>query len=1161
MFSTRSRLIDCSARTIALRLSKTGAAGVLAASLALSIAVVPATAAPGATDPSTTSPSTVTPTASPDGPPALAPTTKPANAPELKASPSPSMSPSATPTKSTATADPNSELSPEAAQKLADQMGTLGSSMGQGARKKAENINPQAPVPAGRSLLAAPQADTMAKAFMPGGVQGLDVSGWQTTDAAHSASSVNWSQQYAMGARFMYAKATEGNNFADASFSSQYTGATNAGLLRGAYHFALPGQSSAVAQADFFVNNGGGWTGDGKSMPPLLDIEYNPYSALGNTCYNFSQSAMVTWIKDFSNRVNARTGRLPMIYTTTDWWTQCTGNSSAFSNQPLHLAAYSTVLGALPNSWTFQSVWQYSSTGPFAGDSNAWNGTEASLKAFATKADSTPPPVAPPAVAPSIPSTADVVAADASGVLWDYPASGQGGFGARKKIGTSGWTGLRSINVIDWNADGVLDVVAQWNSGSVTLYKGLLSGGFAQPVTLVSSGWGNYQLTIGYWLNASMYPQILSRSNTGDLRLWKNNSGAGLDTGTVIGTGWGAMNLTMLDFDGDGSPDILAQDPSGSVRLYRSNGAGNFINETRKTVATGWNAYTSVTVYSNFTAANSLGLIRRTPAGALSYVAVPGNSTFGTGSTIGSGWNGFLIAGAETINTASPVTPPPVVAPKPTPSIASVSDIVSVDGAGKLWRYPAANAKMGTPNQIGSGFTKVKSVHVADWNADGILDLIVQWADGRLSLYKGTPAGGFASAVALAGSGWAGYDITVGQWIKGGKFPSIIAQAADGSLTSFTTSNGTSLTPGTTIAQGLTRMHPVMTDFDGDGNADIVAVNNIGQLMLYRSNGMGALIAEPRKTIGNGWNGMTSVGAANALTSAGSTGLLARTASGTLMYYPTAKSSFGTASTLATGWNGNTVAGSARLAAQQSLTSVADVLAADANGILWNYAATGGSAVAAPYPVGVGWKALKSLHVVDWNADGIPDILAQWKNGAMSVYPGAQGGGFGSPIIVAGYGWGAINFVAGNWVKGSKYPGLVGTNGQGDLYYWPNATGRTLSAAQKIGIGWGSLSITLQDFDGDGKQDVLAVDKTGAMRLYRSNGAGSFVSEPRKIIGGGWTSFKQFSGVGGFAGAGSRGVLAILPNGQTRYYPINANGVWGAPANLSQNLAAPTISR
>jgi GH25 family lysozyme M1 (1,4-beta-N-acetylmuramidase) len=48
--------------------------------------------------------------------------------------------------------------------------------------------------------------------------------------------------------------------------------------VRGAYHFGLPDRASGAAQAEFFVANGGRWTNDGKTLPPVLDIEYNPYS-------------------------------------------------------------------------------------------------------------------------------------------------------------------------------------------------------------------------------------------------------------------------------------------------------------------------------------------------------------------------------------------------------------------------------------------------------------------------------------------------------------------------------------------------------------------------------------------------------------------------------------------------------------------------------------------------------------------------------------------------------------------------------------------------------------------------------------------------------------------------------------------------------------------
>ncbi len=223
---------------------------------------------------------------------------------------------------------------------------------------------------------AAGPAISLAATWMPAGLQGMDVSSHQPA--------VNWSRAWNQGSRFAYVKATEATSYKNPLFSAQYRGATSAGMLRGAYHFAIPNVSTGAAQANYFVDNGGGWSADGNTLPPLLDIEYNPYPSLGNTCYNMSAGQMVAWIRDFSQTVSARTGRLPMIYTTTDWWRTCTGNSSAFAGQPLHIAAYNTSgPGPLPNGWSRYTLWQYSSTGPFEGDSNVFQGSMAQLRSFA----------------------------------------------------------------------------------------------------------------------------------------------------------------------------------------------------------------------------------------------------------------------------------------------------------------------------------------------------------------------------------------------------------------------------------------------------------------------------------------------------------------------------------------------------------------------------------------------------------------------------------------------------------------------------------------------------------------------------------------------------------------------------------------------------------
>ncbi|MER7580253.1 lysozyme [Kitasatospora sp. NPDC097691] len=202
---------------------------------------------------------------------------------------------------------------------------------------------------------------------------GLDVASYQ--------GNVGWSSVAADGAKFAYVKATEGTGYTNPYFAQQYNGSYNAGLIRGAYHFALPNASSGATQAAYFVGHGGGWSADGRTLPPALDIEYNPYGA---TCYGLSQSAMVGWIRDFSTAVHTRTGRYPTIYTTTNWWTQCTGNYGGFgTTNPLWIARYASTVGTLPNGWGYQTFWQFADSGTFPGDQDYFNGAADRLRALA----------------------------------------------------------------------------------------------------------------------------------------------------------------------------------------------------------------------------------------------------------------------------------------------------------------------------------------------------------------------------------------------------------------------------------------------------------------------------------------------------------------------------------------------------------------------------------------------------------------------------------------------------------------------------------------------------------------------------------------------------------------------------------------------------------
>jgi GH25 family lysozyme M1 (1,4-beta-N-acetylmuramidase) len=201
-------------------------------------------------------------------------------------------------------------------------------------------------------------------------------------DVSHYQGTVDWGAAAGQGAKFAYLKATESTTYVDPQFTADYAGAANAGILRGAYHFGLPDTSSGAAQAQFFLSHGGGWAADGITLPPVLDIEYNPYSTADWTgwCYHLTPAQISAWISDFTATIHDRTNRWPVIYTTNGWWNHCTGNNPSFANDPLWIASTIT----MPAGWTDYTFAQTATSGTFPGDQDVFNGSLDELKALAT---------------------------------------------------------------------------------------------------------------------------------------------------------------------------------------------------------------------------------------------------------------------------------------------------------------------------------------------------------------------------------------------------------------------------------------------------------------------------------------------------------------------------------------------------------------------------------------------------------------------------------------------------------------------------------------------------------------------------------------------------------------------------------------------------------
>lgn len=204
----------------------------------------------------------------------------------------------------------------------------------------------------------------------PGTVTGVAVGGGDT--------SLDWAKLKAEGVQFAYVEDTSGTMSNNPIFKQQYQGARSVGMLVGAVHFALPDTSSGTAQADYFLANGGSWTANDGILPPVLDVEWNPFGSAA--CYGLSQAAMVNWISQFVTEVHAKTTRWPVIYTVAAWWSECTGNLRGFAaDDPLWTTQSSSGPATLPHNWTaatFVSV-------PDDALHAYYNGTLAELTKFA----------------------------------------------------------------------------------------------------------------------------------------------------------------------------------------------------------------------------------------------------------------------------------------------------------------------------------------------------------------------------------------------------------------------------------------------------------------------------------------------------------------------------------------------------------------------------------------------------------------------------------------------------------------------------------------------------------------------------------------------------------------------------------------------------------
>jgi lysozyme len=171
-------------------------------------------------------------------------------------------------------------------------------------------------------------------------VLGVDVSSHQ--------GEVDWFAVARSEVRFAFAKATEGSTFVDARFEQNWKGTGEAGLLRGAYHFARPNGHPETQAAHFAAVVG---TATFMELPPVLDIEVSG---------GLPPPRVIEWTLAFVRTAESLLGSKLIIYTG-GLWRRELGNPDApdLGARLLWTARYGRKEPVVPRPWRRWDIWQF----------------------------------------------------------------------------------------------------------------------------------------------------------------------------------------------------------------------------------------------------------------------------------------------------------------------------------------------------------------------------------------------------------------------------------------------------------------------------------------------------------------------------------------------------------------------------------------------------------------------------------------------------------------------------------------------------------------------------------------------------------------------------------------------------------------------------------
>jgi hypothetical protein len=249
----------------------------------------------------------------------------------------------------------------------------------------------------------------------------------------------------------------------------------------------------------------------------------------------------------------------------------------------------------------------------------------------------------------------DLFARDSGGNIYLYSGSGlvnsakPAAFDGSSWEG-EGWAGFRKLfRTYNWNGDRTPSIFGVLPNGNLYQYRGNGQGNFTTAQSeLIGSGWSFTDILVTNNWTGNGRPNLLGRAANGDLYLYTSNGAGGWENagvGIKIGNGWNAFNtiLTPGDWLNDGRQSLIGRTPAGDLRLYQSNGNGGWVNGAGVQIGNGWNIFSIFMSPGDMNGDNLVDMIGVTPAGQMRLYMTDGKGNWlnGLGQEIGTGWNGF----------------------------------------------------------------------------------------------------------------------------------------------------------------------------------------------------------------------------------------------------------------------------------------------------------------------------------------------------------------------------------------------------------------------------------------------------------------------------------------------------------------------------------------